>query len=71
MSFSAGGASLPPTHSLMPGWNLVAVTTLDEVEKTADADAIDANTYLGNNWLRAITYNAASRPVREPRSGRR
>ena len=56
----SGGAALPPTHSLMPGWNLVAVTTLDEVVKTADADAIDANTYLGNNWLRAITYNAAT-----------
>ncbi len=60
VSFRAGGATLPPTHSLMPGWNLVAVTTLDEVVKTADADAIDANTYLGNNWLRAITYNAAT-----------
>ena len=57
VSFSAGGASLPPTHSLVPGWNLVAVTTLDEVLKTADADKIDANTYLGNNWLRAITFN--------------
>ena len=60
VSFSAGGASLPPTHSLVPGWNLVAVTTLDEVVKTADADDIDANTYLGNNWLRAITWDAAS-----------
>ncbi len=58
VSFSAGGATLPPTHNLVPGWNLVAVTTLDEVEKTADADPVDANTYLGNNWLRAITYDA-------------
>ena len=60
VSFSAGGATLPPTHSLVPGWNLVAVTTLDEVASTADADPVDANTYLGNNWLRAITYDAQS-----------
>ena len=58
VSFSAGGATLPPTHNLVPGWNLVAVTTLEEVENTADADPVDANTYLGNNWLRAITYDA-------------
>ena len=58
VSFSAGGAALPPTHNLVPGWNLVAVTTLDEVVKTADATPVDANTYLGNNWLRAITYDA-------------
>ena len=60
VSFSAGGTSLPPTHNLVPGWNLVAVTTLDEVVKTGDADPVDANTYLGNNWLRAITYDSAS-----------
>ena len=58
VSFSAGGAALPPTHNLVPGWNLVAVTTLDEVKKTGDATPVDANTYLGNNWLRAITYDA-------------
>ncbi len=58
VSFSAGGATLPPTHNLVPGWNLVAVTTLDEVVKTGDATPVDANTYLGNNWLRAITYDA-------------
>jgi hypothetical protein len=53
VSFSAGGATLPPTHSLVSGWNLVAVTVLDESKTT-----VDANTYLGNNWLRAITYDA-------------
>ena len=58
VSFSAGGATLPPTHNLVPGWNLVAVTTLDEVVETGDATPVDANTYLGNNWLRAITYDA-------------
>ena len=65
VSFSAGGATLPPTHSLVPGWNLVAVTTLDlvdadgeEVSATEKAKPVDANTYLGNNWLRAITYDA-------------
>ena len=52
-SFSAGGASLPPTHSLVPGWNLVAVTVIDEA-----MTSVDANTYLGNNWLRAITYDS-------------
>ena len=70
VSFSAGGAALPPTHNLVPGWNLVAVTTLDEVVKTADATPVDANTYLGNNWLRAITYNAEAEPVRDRWSGR-
>jgi hypothetical protein len=55
VSFSAGGASLPPTHNLVPGWNLVPVTVLDESDTT-----VDANTYLGNNWLRAITYDSAS-----------
>ena len=65
VSFSAGGAVLPPTHNLVPGWNLVAVTVLtledadeNEVSATADAAPVDANTYLGNNWLRVITYDA-------------
>ena len=56
VTFSAGGAELPPTHNLVPGWNLVAVTVLDEKKKT-----VDANFYFGNNWLRAITYNASTR----------
>jgi hypothetical protein len=67
VSFSAGGAALPPTHNLVPGWNLVPVTVLTlenedmkEVSATADAAPVDANTYLGNNWLRAITYDSAS-----------
>ena len=56
VSFSAGGADLPPTHSLVPGWNLIAVTVLDD-----DQEKVDANFYLGNNWLRAITYDASTR----------
>ncbi len=56
VSFSAGGADLPPTHNLVPGWNLIAVTVLDEED-----EQVDANFYLGNNWLRAITYDASTR----------
>ena len=71
VSFSAGGASLPPTHNLVPGWNLVAVTTLDEVVKTGDADSGGCQHLPGQQLAPGDHVRLCKWSVCERRSGRR
>ena len=52
---TAGAQALPPSWSLVAGWNLISVTSLDRA-----ATAFDADNYLtGLDWSRAYEYDNA------------
>ena len=52
-ALTAGRPILPPAHVISEGWNLVAVSVLDQTTTVIDADR-----YFGSiNWIRAITFD--------------
>ena len=54
---SAGASMLPTSFSLLAGWNLVPVATLD----IETADSVDVDTYFsGLSWSRAYAFNSTT-----------
>ena len=53
---TAGASTLPPSFSLVAGWNLVSAGTLTLTQTTRDADEY----FAGLSWSRAYSYSNTS-----------